>query len=166
MTATASKELVEQVIEACPKFCAALTTEEVATFVSFTNLLEAESNQVIAEIGDVGEEFYLILSGRIRLVNEEGGKEIDVGRIEAGCLAGEMSFFDRQPRSIRLKASNKEGVKALAISRAMYKRLCVEHSYIGVNLLEFVVMSLDKLIRNSSKDIATMYKQVTGIGYR
>jgi len=166
MTATATKELVSQVIEACPQFCAALTTEEVSTFVKFTNLLEAKPNEIIADIGEVGDEFYLVLEGRIRLIGEESGKEIDVGRIEAGCLAGEMSFFDRQPRSIRLRASKKAGVKALAISRPMYKRLCVEHSYIAVNLLEFVVMSLDKLIRNSSKDIATMYKQVTGIGYR
>ncbi len=166
MTATATKELVNQVIEACPQFCAALTTEEVATFVKFTQLVEAEPNQILADIGEVGEKFFLVLEGKIRLVNEEGGKEMDVGRIEAGCLAGEMSFFDRQPRSIRLRASKKNGVRVLSISRSMYKRLCVEHSYISVNLLEFVVMSLDKLIRNSSKDIATMYKQVAGVGYR
>ncbi|MEE9310512.1 MAG: cyclic nucleotide-binding domain-containing protein [Cocleimonas sp.] len=166
MTATATKELVAQVVEACPQFCAALTTDEVTDFVKFTNLVEAEPNQILADIGEVGEEFYLVLEGKIRLVNDEGGKEIDVGRIEAGCLAGEMSFFDRQPRSIRLRASKKGTVRILAISRPMYKRLCVEHPYISVNLLEFVVMSLDKLIRNSSKDIATMYKQVAGIGYR
>ena len=166
MTATATQELVEQVIKACPKFCEALTSDEVAKFVQFTNLVEAEPNQVLADIGEVGEKFYLVLEGKIRLVNDEGGKEMDVGRIEAGCLAGEMSFFDRQPRSIRLRAGKKGNVRILAISRPMYKRLCVEHPYISVNLLEFVVMSLDKLIRNSSKDIATMYKQVAGIGYR
>lgn len=166
MTANATQELVEQVITACPKFCEALTTEEVATFVTFTNLVEAEPNQVLADIGEVGEEFYLVLEGKIRLVNDEGGKEMDVGRIEAGCLAGEMSFFDRQPRSIRLRAGKKGTVRILTISRPLYKRLCVEHPYISVNLLEFVVMSLDKLIRNSSKDIASMYRQVAGIGYR
>lgn len=166
MTAKASKELVNQVIKACPKFCEALTTDEVSQFVEFTNLVEAEPDQILADIGEVGNEFYLVLEGRIRLVSEEGGKEIDVGRIEAGDLAGEMSFFDRQERSIRLRASKKKGVKLLAITRPMYKRLCVEHPYISVNLLEFVVLVLDGLIRNSSKDMATMYKHVAGIGYR
>lgn len=164
MTGTATSELVEQVIEACPKFCAALTKDEVSTFVDFTNYIEAEPNQIIADIGEVGEEFYLVLDGKIRLVHDENNTEIDAGQIEAGCLAGEMSFFDRQPRSIRLRAG-KKGVRVLAISRAMYKRLCVEHSFISVNLLEFVVMSLDKLIRNSTKDMATMYKQVAGLKY-
>jgi len=163
---TTSKELAKQIIEACPAFCAALTNEEVETFVSFTNLLEVDPNKIIADIDEVGNEFYLVLSGRIKLVCVEGNKEIDVGRIEAGCLAGEMSFFDRQPRSIRLKAGNKEGVVAVSISRAMYKRLCIEHSYIAVNLLEFVVMSLDKLLRGSSKDMATLYKHVAGVGHR
>ena len=41
-----------------------------------------------------------------------------------------------------------------------------EMSFLNVNLLEFVVMSLDKFIRNSSKYIATMYKQVVGVRYR
>lgn len=170
MTATVSKkqskELVDQVIAACPQFCAALTSDEIADFVKFTSLVEAEPDHIIADIGEVSNEFYLVLEGKIRLVSDDGGKELDVGRIEAGCLAGEMSFFDRQPRTIRLRAGRKQGVRLLAITRPMYKRLCVEHSYISVNLLEFVVMSLDKLIRNSSKDIATMYRQVTGIGYR
>ena len=166
MTTTTSEKLVKQVVEACPKFCEALTTEEVSTFVKFTTLVEASPDQIIADIGEVGEEFYLVLEGRIRLINDEGGKEMEVGRIESGCLAGEMSFFDRQPRSIRLRAGKKNGVKLLAISRPMYKRLCVESPYISVNLLEFVVMSLDKLIRNSSKDMATLYKHVTGVGYR
>ena len=69
-----------------------------------------------------------------------------------------MSFFDRQPHPIWLRAGRKGNVRILSISRPIYKRLCVEHSYIPVNLLEFVVMSLDKLIRNSSKDIEAMYK--------
>ncbi|KAG1694856.1 Aspartate--tRNA(Asp/Asn) ligase [Nymphon striatum] len=39
------------------------------------------------------------------MTNDEGGKEMDVGRIDAGGLVGIMSFFDKQPRSIRLRAS-------------------------------------------------------------
>ncbi len=166
MPTSTTEEIVEQLIQACPNFCAALTRDEVANFVRFTKLLEAKPNDIIADIGEISDEFYLVLDGRIRLMSDDSDKELEIGRIEAGCLAGEMSFFDRQPRSIRLRAGKKKSVRVLAITRPMYKRLCVEHSYISVNLLEFVIMSLDKLIRNSSKDMTTMYKHVTGIGYR
>lgn len=165
MYKTAPIELVEQVKTACPDFSAALRDAEVATFIEFCDLRQFEPDQVIADIGEVSNEFYLVLEGRVRLVSAEAGKELDVGWIETGQLAGEMSFFDRQPRSLRLRADKKQGVRLLAISHPMYKRLCVQHSYIAVNLLEFMVMSLDKLIRSSSHDMALMYRQVAGIKY-
>jgi CRP-like cAMP-binding protein len=161
-----NKVLVDLITNNCPQFSASLTKDEIKTFIKFTKEVVAKPDEIIADIGDIGTEFYLVLEGRIRLTNDEGGKEMDVGRIEAGSLVGIMSFFDQQPRSIRLRASRKTGVHLLAISRPMYERICVEHPYISVNLLELVVMSMDKLIRSGSKDIATMYKQVAGVGYR
>ena len=158
-----NKALVDLITENCPQFSASLTKDEIKTFIKFTKEVVAKSDEIIA---DIGTEFYLVLEGRICLTNDEGGKEMDVGRIEAGSLVGIMSFFDQQPRSIRLRASRKQGVHLLAISRPMCERICVEHPYISVNLLELVVMSMDKLIRSGSKDIATMYKQVAGVGYR
>ena len=160
-----TEELTSRVIETCPSFCAALTRDEVATFVSFTNVVDAESQEIVAEIGNVEDHFFLVTGGTLKLSREEVGNEIEVGRLDAGCLAGIMSFFDQQPRSIRLRAA-KKGVNLLSITRPMYKRLCVEHPYIAVNLLEFIVLSLDKLVRSTSQDVSTMHKQMTGIGYR
>ena len=67
---------------------------------------------------------------------------------------GEMSFFDREPRSVQAKAL-KNGTRLLRLSRAMYKRLRVEHPYIAVNLLEHAIISLDHLFRQVSKDVST-----------
>jgi len=161
-----SQNTVELITKNCPQFSASLTQDEIKEFLKFTRILEAQPDEIIADIGDVGDELYLVLDGRIRMTNDEGGQEMDVGRIDAGGLVGLMSFFNKQPRSIRLRASRKEGVYLLAITRPMYKRLCVEHPYISVNLLELVVMSMDKLIRSSSKDMASLYRKVVGIGYR
>ncbi|GAA0398836.1 hypothetical protein GCM10009133_04590 [Cocleimonas flava] len=161
-----NQKIIELIKENCPQFSASLTKDEIAEFLKFTRIQEIQPNEIIADLGIVGDEFYLVLDGKIRMTNDEGGKEMDVGRIEAGGLVGIMSFFDKQPRSIRLRASRKHGVYLLAITRPMYKRLCVEHPYISVNLLELVVMSMDKLIRSSSKDMASLYRQVVGIGYR
>ncbi|HIO93602.1 MAG TPA: cyclic nucleotide-binding domain-containing protein [Leucothrix mucor] len=158
-------ELTSRVIETCPSFCAALTRDEVATFVSFTNVVEAEAKDIVAEIGNVEDHFFLVIGGVLKLSRDEAGNEIEVGRLDAGCLAGVMSFFDKQPRSIRLRAA-KKGVTLLSITEPMYKRLCVEHSYIAVNLLEFIVLSLDKLVRSTSQEVSTMHKQMTGLGYR
>lgn len=158
-------ELADEFIDSCNAFCAALTRDEVETFMRFTSLQELEPRAVLADIGDVTNEFYLVLDGEIRLIQEEGNTEIEVGRMGKGALVGEMSFFDRLPRTVRLRAS-RAGSKLVVINRPMYKRLTIEHPFIAVNLLEFVILSLDKLFRTTSKDISNMHKQMTGVGYR
>ena len=75
-----------------------------------------------------------------------------------------MSFFDRQPRTVRLRA-RRSGVRLLEINRQMYNRLRIAEPYIATNLLEFVVRSLDYLVRHLSDENAKLHKQVTGLKY-
>ncbi|MCK5896522.1 MAG: cyclic nucleotide-binding domain-containing protein [Cocleimonas sp.] len=159
------ERLIEQLTLLCPKFGSNLSAEERAAFVSLADVLTAKTNQVIAHVGEVCDEFYLVLDGRIRLV-DEGGNEIEVGHFDAGTLVGEMSFFDKNPRSLSLKVGKRKDLVALVISRKMYDTLCAEHPHIAINLLEFVIMSLDKLVRENSKEFSSMFKQVLGVGYR
>ena len=76
---------------------------------------------------------------------------------------GEMSFFDREPRSVRLKAVE-HNTQLLRLSRLMYKRLRIEHPFIAVNLLEHAIVSLDHLFRRVSSDVATYSHYLYGKG--
>ena len=160
-----STQLVEQVKDTCHEFCAALTDEEVSRFVRYTRIREMGSQEVVADIGEIRDRFYLVIGGSIKLLQVDGEKEFEVGRIEPGCLVGEMSFFDRQPRTVRLRA-RRSGVRLLEINRQMYNRIRIEEPYIATNLLEFVIRSLDSLVRHLSDENAKLHKQVTGLGYR
>ncbi|MDX9987546.1 MULTISPECIES: cyclic nucleotide-binding domain-containing protein [Thiothrix] len=160
-----STQLVEQVKDTCHEFCAALTDEEVSRFVRYTRIREMGSQEVVADIGEISDRFYLVIGGSIKLLQVDGEKEFEVGRIEPGCLVGEMSFFDRQPRTVRLRA-RRSGVRLLEINRQMYNRIRIEEPYIATNLLEFVIRSLDSLVRHLSDENAKLHKQVTGLGYR
>jgi hypothetical protein len=70
-----------------------------------------------------------------------------------------MSFFDRKPRTIRLRAYE-EGAILLEINRQRFNRMRVDESYIATNLLEFVIRSLDWLIRNLGEENARLNKVV------
>lgn len=132
--------------------CESLTIKEVTTLIDYTELVTCEKGEVIAEIGEVGEALYFVIEGSTALY--AGDKtETQVGIIKAGELMGEMSFFDRNPRSVRAKALV-NNTRLLKLSRAMYKRLRVEHPYIAVNLLEHAIVSLDHLFRQASQDIS------------
>ncbi len=133
--------------------CESLTIKEVTTLIDYTELVTFNKGDVIAEIGDVGEALYFVIAGETALYAGDKA-ESQVGHIKSGELMGEMSFFDRNPRSVRAKALI-NGTRLLKLSRAMYKRLRVEHSYIAVNLLEHAIVSLDHLFRQVSQDVST-----------
>ncbi len=151
--------LLAQVKTSCQDFCAALTDDEIARFIRYTRVLELQSRAILADVKQLGDRFYLVISGEIRLYHVEGDKEYEVGHINAGGLVGEMSFFDRRPRTVRLRAYDAP-VQLLEISRPLYSRLKIEEPYIATNLLEFVIRSLDFLVRYLSDENARLHKQL------
>ena len=155
------KAMSESFMQACGKFCQVLTRDEVETFLRFTTIRDIEPKGIVADIGEVGDEFYLLIEGEISLLQQTGSKEIEVGRVAPGDLIGEMSFFDKLPRTVRLRAT-KEGAKLVVINRPMYRRITIEHPFIAVNMLEYIIPSLDKLVRSTSKDISSLHKSMSG----
>jgi CRP-like cAMP-binding protein len=133
-------------------WCESLTVGEVKTLIEYTELVNYKKGDVVAEIGEVGEALFIVISGEVELHgNKKTGS--DVGSIKQGEVMGEMSFFDRRPRSVRLQAVEK--TQLLKLSRSMYQRLRIQHPYIAVNILENAIVSLDQLFRRASKDVTT-----------
>jgi CRP-like cAMP-binding protein len=152
-------DVFKAVRETCVEFCKALTPDEVQRFITYTQVKTMDSHAIISDIGAVNDSFYLIVQGGVHLYQVEGDKEFEVGSVKAGGLVGEMSFFDRKPRTIRLRAYE-EGAVLLEINRQRFNRMRVDESYIATNLLEFVIRSLDWLIRNLGEENARLNKVV------
>ncbi|MEO1752103.1 Crp/Fnr family transcriptional regulator [Thiofaba sp. EF100] len=132
-----------------------MKASEYETFLEYCELIEVKQGEIIADIGEVGEALYFVVEGEVSLVTGSPASEVEVGRIHAGELMGEMSFFDRKPRQVRLKAATPRD-RLLKLSRPMYKRLRIEHPYIAVNLLEYAIISLDHLFRRASEDVTIL----------
>lgn len=145
--------------------CESLTVAEVQTLLDYTVLVECEKDEVIADIGEVGDALYFVVNGEAVLSYEEASQDTEVGRISAGEMMGEMSFFDRKPRLLRMRAG-RDDTQLLRLSRAMYERLRVEHPYIAVNLLEHAIISLDHLLRRVSTDEMSLARYMFGKGKR
>lgn len=143
--------------------CESLTIREVQTLIEFTELVSFKKNAIIADIGEVGEALYFVVKGEVALIYESDAQSIEVGGIKEGELVGEMSFFDREPRSVRLLAKSPD-TSLLRLSRMLYQRLRVEHPFIAVNLLEHAIINLDHLFRRVSQDVATFSRYVYGTG--
>lgn len=143
--------------------CESLTVAEVNTLLNYLTVLHYDNDDIVSDIGDVGDELYFVVKGEIALIIPDGQNEYEVVRSGPGEMLGMMSFFDKRARSARLVAKATD-TQVLKLSRAMYKRMKVEHPYIAINIVEQAVLSLDKLFRSVSSDYAQFSHYLYGAG--
>jgi len=141
--------------------CESLTMKEVQTLVDYTEFVRCKKNEVISDIGEIGDALYFIIKGEAALLYEEAGRESEIGRMTEGELMGEMSFFDRRPRLLRMRSTSAD-TQLLKLTRVMYERLRLEHPFIAVNLLEHAIISLDHLVRRLSSDEMSLSRYMYG----
>ncbi|WP_319379592.1 cyclic nucleotide-binding domain-containing protein [Thiomicrorhabdus sp.] len=142
--------------------CDSLTKAEVERLMPFLQEKTYAGKELVFERGDITDSLNLIVDGKVEFIGhaEDAGA---VGEQHVGTLVGEMSFFDRKPRNLRMIAGHK-GAKMLYLTRAMYDRLKVEEPFIAVNILENAIVSLDELIRHMGDDISTLGHYMHGFG--
>lgn len=145
--------------------CDSLTVAEVKTLLDYLSLLRLHPADILSDIGEVGDALYFVVKGEIALAFDDGGDEHEIVRAGPGEMLGEMSFFDKQPRSVRLVARAAD-TEVLKLSRAMYKRMKVEHPYIAINIVEQALVSLDHLFRRVSGDFAQFSHYFYGAGIK
>ncbi len=141
-----------------------LTLEEVQVLAEYVTHAAFRNGQIIAEWGTLGEALFFCVQGEMAIVHHSAdGNEVEVVRVRQGQMAGEMSFFDREPRSARIVARS-EDTQVLVLTRARYQRLKVERPYITVNILEQAIISLDHLFRHLSQDYSDFSSYLYGKG--
>lgn len=143
--------------------CQSLKASEIKTLLKYLTLRQFNEGDILADIGEVGEALYLVVQGEIALVVDEKKKEYEIVREGPGEMLGIMSFFDRKPRSVRLVARAPD-TQVLRLSRAMYRRMKVEHPFIAINLVEHALINLDCLFRKVSNDFAQFAHHLYGTG--
>jgi CRP/FNR family cyclic AMP-dependent transcriptional regulator len=52
----------------------------------------------IVKQGDLGDEMYVVKSGKVRIFRDSAGDETTLGVLEPGGYFGEMALFDQKPR--------------------------------------------------------------------
>ncbi|SIN94365.1 Cyclic nucleotide-binding domain-containing protein [Sulfurivirga caldicuralii] len=147
------------------KICESLTRDEVKRLSNYLHERHYKQGDIISDMGEVGEALYYVYEGKVGFYSKNGHEVVEVGTQPEGTLIGEMSFFDRKPRNLRMQADSRE-VILLELTRPMYDRLKVEEPYIAVNILENAIVSLDHLVRTMSQDISAMEHYLMGTGKR
>jgi serine/threonine protein phosphatase PrpC/CRP-like cAMP-binding protein len=124
-----------------------LNYQELVKIANLTDVRHFVSDEPIFAEGAVGDELFVVLSGRVR-VQKGGTAIVELG---PGEHFGEMALIDRGPRSASVSAV--EETRLLAMKRRDFLGIVKHERELGVKLLWQFLGVLTERLRNTSREL-------------
>jgi len=102
-----------------------------------------DTGQKIFDEGQVGNQAYIVQSGRVEIVKMVDDKETVLGTIGEGGMFGEMALIDDQPRMAMARAA--EVTTLIFVSRMMFEQKMVKADPFVRGLLKILVGNIRSL---------------------
>ncbi|WP_373495934.1 patatin-like phospholipase family protein [Aquiflexum sp.] len=99
--------------------------------------IKLEAGEYLFKQGDSQNELYVVLSGRLRAINESKSGTVILGDIAEGEPVGEIALFTNEPRMAAVLAIRKSIV--LEISKAEYHNAVAKNPEFASALTRFVI---------------------------
>ena len=119
-----------------------LSFNELIRLIPVCQAIEVAQGRTVLTEGEESGDFYVVLSGRLRV--HSGAHELAI--LEAGQHFGEMSLVDSQPRSASVTALS--DALLLRIGRAEFYDVMRQDSVMAVKLLWNFIQTLSALVRD------------------
>jgi CRP-like cAMP-binding protein/flavin-dependent dehydrogenase len=111
--------------------------------------------EVLCRQGETGDRMFVIQSGHVEVLGNEGGQEVRLGELGPGEVFGHMAIVDKKPRSatVRVRGS----ARVLTLDKRAFLRRVHEDPALAYKMLEMMsgtVRSLDDeltLLRNAGQ---------------
>lgn len=125
--------------------------EELDKLLAISKERSYPKDAVIFQKDEIGNFFFLICSGRVKVILEtEEGKEGILSILYPTEFFGEMSLLDGEPRSASIVAL--ENTSVLLINRDDFLRLLYRHPEIALKILK----TLSLRLRKANRQIETL----------
>ena len=109
-----------------------------------------QDGEVIIRQGDEGHCMFVIQEGRVEVVQQVNGKEVQLGIRGEGEYVGEMAIFEREVRSATVRALGE--ARVLTVDQKNFLRRVAEDPSLAFSL----VQNLSARLRESSKLISEL----------
>lgn len=131
-----------------------LSDEELEEIASRAINKTFPRNTIIVHEGDTSDSFYVIASGRVKVyLSDEEGREIVLNTHGPGDYFGELSLFDKKPRSASVITT--EETRLSLISRDEFETAINHNSHIAIKVIRGLVQRL-RIATENVKSLALM----------
>eukprot|EP00931_Biecheleriopsis_adriatica_P048305 TRINITY_DN27908_c0_g1_i1.p1 TRINITY_DN27908_c0_g1~~TRINITY_DN27908_c0_g1_i1.p1 ORF type:complete len:769 (+),score=184.81 TRINITY_DN27908_c0_g1_i1:32-2338(+) len=86
--------------------------------------VEYERGQEVFKQGEIGADFFIIKKGEVDiLASKDGGRPVKVATLKAGDYFGEAALLRDEPRGATIKASGRETLQVMKLTRDKFQKL-------------------------------------------
>lgn len=118
--------------------------------VSFSKLQQFKKNDIILRKGDPGSNFYIVVSGKVDVLNETG---ITISTLQRGDVFGEMSLICEENVGATIQAAGP--VEVLNIDRKHFKNILDKFPTLQTYFTRLLAQRLSKSNQIRSEDYAS-----------
>jgi CRP-like cAMP-binding protein len=126
-----------------------LSESQINDLISVADMVPFEKGKIVVHQGDVGDDFYLICSGKVEVLKEkQSGIYHQVAILNPGSTIGELSMIDQGYRSATVRVL--EDAKLLRIRGSDFRKI-VTDSTIGTLTYRNLAVDLSQRLRRTNE---------------
>lgn len=115
---------IQRRLKQTPLF-AELSDADLAAAAQATEAITLPAGRYLFRAGDAGDELYVVASGSVVVVVEQGGNERIIDQIATGAMFGELAMLSGEPRSASIRTATKTTL--LRLQRKVLLNLMAAH---------------------------------------
>lgn len=131
-----------ELLAACPLF-EGIDAEGLAMLAGRAVQVDFPTGHVIARQGEIGTGFFVVITGRVRVVRDG----TIVAHLGPGEFFGELSVLDRQPRNAMVAAA--ESTSCLALASWDFEQVLLEQPALTLAILRGVATRLRQVTESA-----------------
>ena len=132
---TLTQDRRAELLAGCPLF-EGIDADGLTKLAALATSVDFPAGHVIARQGEIGTGFFVIVSGRVRVVRDG----TIVARLGPGEFFGELSVLDQMPRNATVAAE--EATSCLALASWDFDRILLEEPALTLAILRGVARRL------------------------
>ncbi len=120
-----------------------LTEQDAQLLATITHHRKLQAGDILYEEGQQDNNLYVIVSGKVAVGKDEGGRWVDIATLKEGAVAGEMSFVDGNPHTLTLKAI--APTEVLVLNRDDFEKLVEQSPMTCYHIMRAIVRNGHRL---------------------